>query len=183
MKNEVKRNGIIIGILLITIALMTIGYAALATQLTIGEKNKSEKWNISFESITKNDELSTEDAIENNGPSATSTAVTFDVTIPNPGSKIVYDLVVQNTGTIDAIFKEVKGITEANQSEPTNIVYKIERLDSKNGKVATGTGNLVNTTGKNYFRLTIEWPNDAPSKTDNTSKINTIYIDYSQKLK
>ena len=35
MRNESKRNGIIIGALLITIALMTVGYAALATQLTI----------------------------------------------------------------------------------------------------------------------------------------------------
>ena len=56
MRNESKRNGIIIGALLITIALMTVGYAALATQLTINgtASTGDDSWNISFLSITKN---------------------------------------------------------------------------------------------------------------------------------
>lgn len=185
MRNETKRNGIIIGALLITIALMTIGYAALATQLTItGTAGTGDaKWDISFLSIAKNTTLSTADAVEVAQPTASGTAATFNVTLPKPGSKIVYDLVVQNKGTIDATFKEVTGVTEANAAEPTVITYTVDRLDAENGTAVTGEGDLLNTTGKNYFRVTIEWPADAGMPTTaTTSKTGTIYLDYSQKV-
>ena len=185
MRNETKRNGIIIGALLITIALMTIGYAALATQLTINgtASTGDAKWEISFLSIAKNDTLSTIDAVEVDTPTASGTAATFNVKLPQPGSKIVYDLVVQNTGTIDATFKEVTGVTETNNAQPTQITYTVDRLDSADGSVVTGTGDLLNTTGKNYFRVTIEWPENAGMPTtDVTSKTGTIYLDYSQKV-
>ena len=184
MRNETKRNGIIIGALLITIALMTIGYAALATQLTINgtASTGDATWAISFLSIAKNETLSTADAVEVADPTATGTAATFNVKLPKPGSKMVYDLVVQNTGTIDATFQEVTGVDELNKAAPTQITYKVERLDSANGSPVEGTGDLLNTTGKNYFRVTIEWP--ATSEvvpTETTSKTGTIYLDYVQK--
>ena len=184
MRNETKRNGIIIGALLITIALMTIGYAALATQLTINgtASTGDARWDISFLSIAKNTSLSTTDAVEVDEPTATGTAATFNVTLPQPGSKMVYDLVVQNTGTIDATFQEVTGVDALNNEEPTQITYKVERLDSANGSPVVGAGDLLNTTGKNYFRVTIEWPassNVVP--TEKTSKTGTIYLNYVQK--
>ena len=184
MKSENRRNGIIIGALLITIALMTVGYAALATQLTINgtASTGDASWNISFASITKNDTLSTTDAIENAEPTATGTAATFNVTLPAPGSRMVYDIVVQNTGSIDATFQEITGINELNNSQPTAIVYKADRLDGPSGNVVTGTADLLNTTGKNYFRVTIEWPSTSTQvPTGVTSKTGTIYLDYAQK--
>lgn len=184
MRNETKRNGIIIGALLITIALMTIGYAALATQLTINgtASTGDARWNISFLSISKNETLSTTDAVEVEEPTATGTAATFNVTLPKPGSKIVYDLVVQNTGTIDATFQEITGVDELNAAKPTQITYTVDRLDAADGSVVTGTGDLVNTTGKNYFRVTIEWPTTSDVvPTETTSKTGTIYLDYVQK--
>ena len=93
MRSESKRNGIIIGALLITIALMTVGYAALATTLTINGTAGSgdASWDISYKSITKNNTLSTTDAVEVDQPTASGTSATFNVTLPNPGSTIVYD--------------------------------------------------------------------------------------------
>lgn len=185
MKSESKRNGIIIGALLITIALMTVGYAALATQLTINgtASTADASWDISFLSIEKNTTLSSNDAVENSAPTATGTAATFDVTLPKPGSKMVYDIVVQNTGTIDATFKELNGVEELNTAAPQEIKYTAVRLDGENGDVVTGTGDLLNTTGKNYFRVTVEWPqasNTVP--TGAVSKTGTIYLDYQQKV-
>lgn len=184
MRNEARRNGIIIGALLITIALMTVGYAALATQLTINgtASTGNAKWDISFLSITKNTTLSSTDAVENSTPTASGTAATFDVTLPKPGSKMVYDLVVQNIGTIDATFNEITGVDEINAQEPTQLTYKVERLDSEDGIAVTGTADLLNTTGKNYFRVTIEWPaGSTQTPTTTTSKTGTIYLDYVQK--
>ena len=185
MRNENRRNGIIIGALLITIALMTVGYAALATQLTItGTASTGDaSWNISFLSITKNTTLSTSDAVEVDSPTATGTAATFNVTLPAPGSKMVYDIIVQNAGTIDATFKQITGIDELNATEPSAIKYNAVRLDGPNGNIVTGTTDLLNTTGKNYFRVTIEWPSDSTEiPTTITSKTGTIYLDYGQKV-
>ena len=184
MRNETKRNGIIIGALLITIALMTIGYAALATQLTINgtASTGDAKWNISYLSIAKNESLSSTIAVENADPTASGTAATFNVTLPEPGTKIVYDLVVQNEGTIDAVFKSIEGVDAINAAEPTQIVYTVDRLNSEGGSVVTGEGDLVANTGKNYFRVTIEWPSTSESvPTGVSSKTGTILLNYEQK--
>ena len=187
MKNETKRNGIIIGALLITIALMTIGYAALATQLTINgtATTGNASWDISFLSITKNATLTTTDAVENATPTATGTSATFNVTLPKPGSKVVYDLVVQNKGSIDATLENITGVTELNAAAPTQITYTVNKTDASGNTItdmdllkATDTA----TPGKNYFRVTIEWPStstDVPTGT--TTKTGTINLNYVQK--
>ena len=57
------------------------------------------------------------------------------------------------------------------------------KLWNENGSVVQGTGDLLNTTGKNYFRVTIEWPaasTEVPTET--TSKTGTIYLNYEQKV-
>ena len=116
-------------------------------------------------------------------PTATGTAATFNVTLPAPGSKMVYDIIVQNAGTIDATFKQITGIDELNATEPSAIKYNAVRLDGPNGNIVTGTTDLLNTTGKNYFRVTIEWPSDSTEiPTTITSKTGTIYLDYGQKV-
>lgn len=183
MRNEAKRNGIIIGALLITIALMTIGYAALATQLTINgtASTGDASWNIEFESITKNTTLTTTGATEKALPTASGTAATFNVELAQPGAKIVYDLVVVNNGTIDATFEEITGIDELNAAEPKAITYTAERLNAENGTPVAGTGDLL-SQGKNYFRVTVEWPSTSEAvPTETKSKTGTIYLDYVQK--
>ena len=111
-----------------------------------------------------------------------STKVAFNVTLPEPGTKIVYDLVVQNEGTIDAVFKSIEGVEAINSAEPTQIVYTVDRLDAEGGNVVTGEGDLVNTTGKNYFRVTVEWPASSDTvPTGTSSKTGTILLNYEQK--
>ena len=44
-----------------------------------------------------------------------------------------------------------------------------------------GSGDLL-AKGKNYFRVTVEWPADSNTvPTETTSKTGTIYLDYVQK--
>ena len=117
-------------------------------------------------------------ATEKSLPTASGTAATFNVELAKPGAKMTYDLVVVNNGTIDATFNEITGIDELNTAEPKAITYKAERLDSANGSPVTGSGDLL-AKGKNYFRVTVEWPahgsNTVPTET--TSKTGTIYLD------
>ncbi len=182
MKNETKRNGIIIGALLITIALMTVGYAALATQLTINGTVSTEdaNWNIEFTSITKNNTLSTAGVAEVSAPTASGTAASFNVSLAKPGEKMVYDVVVKNSGTIDAVFKQMNGVDEINSATPTSITYTVQRLDTDDS-VLTGEGDLLN--GETHkFRVTIEWAaSSTETPTTAATKTGTIYFDYQQK--
>lgn len=183
MRNETKRNGIIIGALLITIALMTVGYAALATQLTINGTASMEdaSWNIEFSSITKNTILSTAGATEVSAPTASGTAASFNVSLAKPGEKMVYDIIVKNSGSIDAIFKQMNGVDEINATSPQDITYTVQRLDTDDS-IITGEGDLLN--GETHkFRVTIEWSSASSSLPVTTAamKTGTIYFDYQQK--
>ena len=185
MKENSKRNTIIISGLFVAILVMAVGYAALAASLTINgtATTGDATWKIEFESITKNTSLSTADAVEVAEPTASGTAATFSVKLPKPGSKIVYDLVVENKGSIDATLKQITGVEALNSAAPTAITYKVDRLDGANGSVTTSTGDLDNTTGKHYFRVTVEWPSvdNQTIPTGETTKTGTISLDYVQK--
>lgn len=185
MKENSKRNTIIISGLFVAILVMAVGYAALAASLTINgtASTGDATWQIEYASITKNVALSTADAEEIEAPTASGTAATFSVKLPKPGSKMVYDLVVENKGSIDATLKEIAGVEALNAAAPTAITYKVDRLDGANGNVTTSTGDLDNTTGKHYFRVTVEWPSvdNQTIPTGETSKTGTINLEYVQK--
>ena len=166
MKKDKSRNSVIISCLVVAIIAMSVGYAALAQQLTIngtaGTGNAS--WAIAFDSITKNTTLTSATGVtEVSEPVVSGTSATFDVTLSNPGAKIVYDVVVKNSGSIDA----------ANTAEPTQIQYTVEKTDADI--------DLLNGASDTY-RITIEWPSTSTSiNTETTSKAATIHFDYEQK--
>lgn len=179
MKDNSRKYGIIIGALLITIALMTIGYAALAAKLTINGAKKP-RWSINTTSLIKDETLSTSGANEIAKPKISGTSFTFNVNFTQPGEKIVYNVTVKNEGTIDAIYEETTGLNETNNTS-SNIIYTIERLDN-NSQTTTGKADLL--SGKtNNFRITIEWSNDnSTAQTINTeTTVGTLNLIYDQK--
>ncbi len=179
MKEYTKRNGIIIGLLLIIIALMTIGYATLSEKELSSQENidKSKKWLITIESVNKNNQLSSNDAIEISNPKIIGTSLVVDVEFKNSNSKIVYDIIVKNNGNFDALFKQISGIDELNKSEPKAITYTLERLGDDNSPV-TGESTLL-VGGTDQFRLTIE--NSSNQANNSITKTGVIYFDYEQK--
>lgn len=176
MKKDKNRNSVIISCLVVAIIAMSVGYAALAQQLTInGTAGTGDaSWAIEFESITKNTTLtSTEGVTEVAQPTASGTSATFDVTLDKPGTKIVYDVVVKNAGTIDATYVSMSGVDEANTAEPTEIQYTVEKTDADKDLLSEA---------KDTYRVTIEWPASSTTvNTETTSKTATIHFDYEQK--
>ena len=54
MKKKNEKKSLLIGVLLIAVVLMSVGYAALASQLDInGTAAISSKWDVKFTSITE----------------------------------------------------------------------------------------------------------------------------------
>ena len=175
MRRGSNKNSIIISCLIVAIIAMSVGYAALAEQLTIngtaGTGNAS--WSIVFESISKNNTLSTSGVNEISEPTASGTSATFNVTFDKPGSKIVYDVVVKNGGKIDDVYEGMSGVDEANEAAPTEIQYKVEKTDAN-------VDLLHNET--DTYRITIEWPSSSTTvNKETTSKQATIHFDYAQK--
>lgn len=169
------RNNAILTAVILSIVAIGVGYAALAQQLTITgiAGTGSASWVIQFKSITKNTTLTTSGANEENPPTASGTSATFDVSFDHPGSKIVYDIVVENAGTIDASFVEISGLDTVNEIEPVDIKYTVEKTDAD--------VDLLNGLEDTY-RVTIEWKSDSTAVPTTTSKTATIHLDYIQKV-
>lgn len=186
MRKDTSRNAIIIVGLLIAISVISVGYALLSQQITITGTSSTggASWNIEFTSITKNTDLSTTGVTEEAVPTISGTSATFNVAFDYPGTKIVYDLIVTNNGTINATYVDYGGFDEVNQAEPTQIKYSIVRLNPDDDSVLTGTGDLLSTK-TNKFRITVEWASSEENNdvvpTETTSKIGTLVLNYRQK--
>lgn len=182
MKKSTKIMSVVTVVLVAAIVVMAVGYAALSSQLTItgtaGSGNAT--WNIDFKSIQLV-ESESKGYTENSNPNAVGTAASFDVSLDAPGSKVVYELEVQNTGTIDATFKGITGVDTINATEPVDIKWTAERID-ESGNALTGEADIVKNTGVQKFKVTIEWDANSTSINKNTTqKSGTIYLDYAQK--
>lgn len=169
--NSSKKN-ILIGALLVAIIAMSIGYAAMAQQLTIsGSANFSDaSWSINFTTITL-DATKTKGATEVSAPSIVGTTASFDVKLAYPGAKAVYNIEVENAGSIDAVLKTISGVTEANSAEPTGIKYTVDGI---------AANDTLDASQKKQFTVTVEWLDTDTIPTTNTSKTATIYLNYEQ---
>lgn len=171
MKNDTKKNNVIIGTLLITIALMMIGFISLTNQIkdsTSVNKNNNENktnWDTAIIAVEKNKQLSTENAVELMKPEFTGSAFSFHVSLP-ASSKIVYDVKIKNKGNIDTKFKNILGPNEFNQQDPNVITCEVEKTDQEDTLMV----GAIHT-----FRVTIsrEYVSD-----DILKKGGTIYFEY-----
>lgn len=171
MKNH---KNILIGGLLIAIVAMSIGYAALAQQLTITAKSDltDASWKIQFEEITL-DTTASKGATEATAPTASGTAASFDVKLAYPGAKAVYKIKIKNAGTIDAYLKSIAGVTEANAADPTAVQYTVTGVEAMDELDASAEDEAI---------VTVEWVSSETDTvpTGTTSKTATIYLNYEQ---
>ena len=98
---ETKGRNIIIGTLLAAVAIMAVGYAALAQTLQInGTATISSNWNVAITGITEG--TPTGSATNKTPATSNGTTATFDVNLVKPGDKMVYQVTVTNSGTLNA---------------------------------------------------------------------------------
>lgn len=169
-----RRKNVIIGILLLAIGAMTIGYAALARQLNIdGTANINASWEIVFTGIN---EGTMNGATTVGTPSVNGTSATFEVDLEYPGATATYDIVVENRGTIDAVLESITGLNTANESEPVQIQYSVTGISPNDDLLSGSTRTLT---------VTVAWvesndPENPDVIPDVTQKIATIHLNYVQ---
>ena len=176
MESERKSKGIIIGVLCAVIVFMSIGFAALSSQLTInGNATISDTWNVQITNIEKK-EAST-GATTTSDPTYTATTANFNVSLKEPGDYAIYTVTVKNTGSLDAVLTQ---ITE-NEGEGGSAAIKYT--------VTPGAGSeqgsdLPKTTGTHTFDVKVEYLSTAVGENApeaNASKSLTVVLDYNQK--
>ena len=121
-----KRKNIIIGILLVMVVGMTIGYSALSSYLTInGTSSITSDFKVIFTDIQ---EGTMNSATTVNKEITAPTTATFQVDLEKPGSSAEYNVTVQNQGKLNAYLESIEGIDEANDKAPTDITFKISGI-------------------------------------------------------
>ncbi len=175
MESERKSKGIIIGVLCAVIVFMSIGFAALSSQLTINANATiSDTWNVQITNIVKKE---ASDGVTETSAAFTATTANFNVSLKEPGDYAVYTVTVKNTGSLDAVLTKItetegEGGSAAIKYTVTPVAGSVQGSD------------LAKETGTHTFDVKVEY--DANATGENApeagaSKSLTVVLDYNQK--
>ena len=136
-----KGRNIVIGALLAAVAIMAVGYAALAQTLTIsGTASISSTWNVAITDITEGDATGNATNAEGS-PTHDGTSATFNVNLVKPGDKMVYEITVHNGGSLNA---RLTGLTVTpNTTAATGIYYKVTGVEVNTTTLNAGADNTI----------------------------------------
>ena len=107
-----KKKNMIIGGLLAVVFIMSVGYAAFASQLSINGTASTSSWIIKITNIQEKTKTS---GVTNKGTSYTDLTANFNCELTLPGDSITYEVTVENQGNIDAALKKVTKTYTNNQ--------------------------------------------------------------------
>ena len=163
-----KYKRIIILILILSVFLIPTCYAILKTDIIVGGSAKiTGKWDVKIKDITL---TSICDGCTATDPKFSSTRSSFDVSLVKPGDSVTYEITIENTGNIDAVFDTIDIKTEGN---PEDQVLQITTSPATPVLAANSTWLIY---------LTIHYDENATNLPD-VSTINfTCDIRYIQKI-
>ena len=162
-----RRNKILILIVfLATIILMAVGYSTFATDFTIdGNAEITGEWDVRITNIKA---IQVPDSCDAGTPAFTKDSIKFSAKLNKPGDEIIYEVTIENLGTIDAelqtiIFtEEIGGIEEIN--------YTTSELSK-----------YLNVGDSTTFNIMVTYVKDTKSIPNIKTKTLTGTIQYVQK--
>ena len=106
MKKSIGFSAVIIGLLVVAIVAMSVGFAVFSSNLEINGKTtvESSTWNIQFDEESYSETMGSETTT----PEFNVTSMTYAVTLTEPGDFYEFTVNVENNGTFDA---QLTGIT------------------------------------------------------------------------
>ena len=173
MNKERKKKNIVIALLCVAILGLGIGYAALASNLTInGQASITSTWNVQItEAIQEGKAVGSAQG----EVSHTANSATFSATLKEPGDAITFKVTVKNQGTIPATLKT---LVKKEESEKDAIIYTVSEDSPKQGDA------LAATSGVHVFKITATYDptakgENAPTEGEMTETF-TINLGYEQ---
>lgn len=172
MKRKHGQKNLLIGFLIAAILMMSVGYAALASQLEIGGISKiSGNFEVKFTSITEG--VPTGDASNVTAPEVTDTTATFDIEFVSPGDSMTYEIVVKNTGNLVAKLDSITGLPAETENDP--IKYTVTGVSE--GDVLNPDQEVTVTVKAEYDRNITSQPTD-----EQLSKTLSVTLNYVQSV-
>ena len=164
-----KGRNVVIGALLAAVAIMAVGYAALAQTLTInGTASITSTWNVAITGISSGEATGT--ATNGSEPSFTGTSATFNVNLVKPGDKMVYEITVKNSGTLNA---KLTGLTVTPEDPAeSGIYYKVTGV--------TPNVTTLDATQTNTVTVEVGWAAGDATVPEEKTKSLTVNLTYTQ---
>ncbi len=157
-------------ILVLIVALMTVGYATFAQPLAskLSTKATGSEWNIGFTNVIRSDVSGS--AKELSPLEYSETSANFNIYLGASGDAITYDFTVKNMGTLDAKVSSIY-LFPANEANDL-VLFDISGLQVGD---ELKVGEIANMKIKAYYNPA------AGSKAAVGNKSVTVQVNYSQK--
>ena len=173
---SLKKNNVLIMVLLAITVLMSVGFAVLSTTLNINgtAKVKSQTWDIHFENVNIT-EGSVEAIKEANIANDKATLVEYEIELSKPGDFYEFTVDAVNEGTLDSMIEMVtlSGI-EGNENY---VSYQATYLSGEEIKI----GDALNASTSETYKIRIEYKKDIEDLPSEDIKVSLVFgVTYSQ---
>ena len=166
MKKDQKK--IVLLILCGLLVGLALGYSAMQNTLNIkGTASLNPRWNVRIKDIVEKEVNGAETV--NVGRTSDTTA-SFTTNLNKPGAYALYDVTVENVGSLDAKLDSLAGLDIANAEAPQNIKFSVVNIK---------TGDKLLADTEKTFTVKVEWDINNPN-TMAGSKTLTLAINYVQ---
>ncbi len=161
-----KNKKFIIIFFLATIILMAVGYSTFATDFTInGVTEIKGEWDVRITNITA---IQVPDGCDAGTPTFTNDSINFSAKLNKPGDEIIYEVTIENLGTIDAELQTIIFTEEIDGIEEINYTTSELKKDLNVGDSTT-------------FNIMVTYVKDTKEIPDIKTKTLTGIIQYVQK--
>ena len=160
-----QRNYIILGLCSILLV-MTAGYAAFRSQLTInGTSNITSEWKVLITDIQS--KTLSGAATDAETPSHTETTATFKTNLVSPGDSMQYDITVENQGDIDAVLESI----DVNTSENEAILFETSGIKR---------GDQLLPNDSDVLTVVVTYNPEVTNQPENLNSEVTVTLNYVQ---
>ena len=167
MKTRKKQRIVILTLGAVILGLV-LGYAALSQVLNInGTSSISGDFNIQIIAL---DEYTMNHAQTVSKSGLGTTTVSFTVDLESPGASAIYDVTVENKGSIDAVLKSIEGIDEANLSAPLDVKFSTTGIEE---------GDTLLKGQRKTFQVQVRWDSSA-TEIPTSNKTLVLKLNYEQ---
>ena len=167
MKTRQKQRIVILTLGAVILGLV-LGYAALSQVLNInGTSSISGDFNIQIVALDENT-MNHAQTVSKSGLGTTT--VSFTVDLESPGASAIYDVTVENKGSIDAVLKSIEGIDEANLSAPLDVKFSTTGIEE---------GDPLLKGQRKTFQVQVRWDSSA-TEIPTSNKTLVLKLNYEQ---
>lgn len=169
MKTRQKQRIVILTLGAVILGLV-LGYAALSQVLNInGTSSISGDFNIQIIALDENT-MNHAGTVSKSGLGTTT--VSFTVDLESPGASAIYDVTVENKGSIDAVLKSIEGIDEANLSAPLDVKFSTTGIEE---------GDPLLKGQRKTFQVQVRWDSSA-TEIPTSNKTLVLKLNYEQQI-